>query len=204
MVKSEVKKLPKFSRALPIILIIFGLIGLIMSFVLVYEEMKLAANPAYVPSCNLNPIISCGSVMKSEQSHIFGFSNPIIGLAAFPVLVTSGVVLLSGVKLKRWYWLGLEGGAILGLLMIHWLFFETVYRIHALCPYCIGAWIATITSFWYITLYNLNSDNIKVPGKLKTLANFLSRHHLDILILWFLIIAGLILKHFWYYYGRRL
>jgi uncharacterized membrane protein len=204
MEKVDTKKVPKFAKVIPVILIICGAIGLIMSFAIMYEELKLDANPAYVPSCNLNPVIACGSVMKSGQAHIFGFSNPIIGLAAFPVLITSGVVLLSGAKLKRWYWLGLEGGAIFGVGFIHWLFFETVYRIHALCPYCMGAWIVTITTFWYVTLYNLNSGNIKVRGQLKRLTNFLTKHHLDILILWFLIIAGLILKHFWYYYGQHL
>ncbi|HUD06000.1 MAG TPA: vitamin K epoxide reductase family protein [Candidatus Saccharimonadales bacterium] len=202
MSKSVDKKpLPNFVKILPVLLIICGVIGMIMAFALTYDELKLAANPNYIPSCNLNPIISCGSVMKSSQAHIFGFPNPIIGLAAFPVLLTSGVVMLSGAKLKRWYYVGLEIGAIGGIAMVTWLFFETVYHIHALCPYCMGTWIVTITSFIYITMYNLQTGNIKL-GKSKRLSNFLMRHHLDILVLWFVIIAGLILKHFWYYYGH--
>lgn len=176
---------------------------MLMAFALAFDELKIAANPNYIPSCNLNPIISCGSVMKSMQAHIFGFPNPILGLMTFPILLTTGVVMLSGAKLKRWYYVGLEIGAIGGIAMIHWLFFETVYKIHALCPYCIGTWIVTITSFLYITMYNLQTGNIKL-GKSKRLPNFLMRHHGDILILWFVIIAGLILKHFWYYYGHYL
>lgn len=197
-------KLPTFAKVLPYIFIIAGVIGLAMAFIIMYEKLQLANNPGYIPSCNLNPVISCGSVMKSKQSNAFGFSNPIVGLAAFPVLITTGVVLLSGAKLKRWYYLGLEAGTIFGIGFTHWLFFESVYRIHALCPYCMVVWIMTITTFWYTTLYNIQAGNIRVKGKLKIFTNFLARHHLDILILWLIIIAALILKHFWYYYGHYL
>jgi uncharacterized membrane protein len=195
----------KLARNLPYLLIIVGIIGFICAFAITYDELKMAGNPNYIPSCNLNPIISCGSVMKSAQAHIFGFSNPFIGLAAFPILATIGVAQLAGATFKRWFWLGLEAGTIFGLGFVHWLFFETVYRIHALCPWCIGVWIVTITTFWYVTLYNIEAGNIKLrAGKQTAIANFARQHHLDILILWFLIIAGLILKHFWYYYGHYL
>jgi hypothetical protein len=64
-------------------------------------------------------------------------------------------------------------------------------------------WVVTITAFWYVTLYNHDQKYIRLPkGKLQSAHDWVRRHHLDILILWFLIIAGLILKHFWYYYGR--
>ena len=194
----------KLDRALPYILIIGGIIGLIASFIIMDDKIKLLINPNYHPACSINPIISCGSVMQSKQSNAFGFSNPIIGLAAFPVLIFTGILLLSGVRLKRWHWLGLNVGALLGVIFVHWLFYESVYRIHALCPYCMAVWIVTITTFWYLTLYNLRAGNIKTPAKLKGLVAFAQRHHLDILILWFLVVTGLILHHFWYYFGRNL
>ena len=197
-------KLPTFAKVMPYLLIIVGVIGLAMAFIIMYEKLQLYNNPSYIPSCDLNPVISCGSVMQSKQSNAFGFSNPIVGLAAWPVVITTGVVLLNGARLKRWYWLGLEAGTVFGIGFVHWLFFQSVFRIHALCPYCMVTWIMTITTFWYVTLYNIQSGNIRVKGKLKTFTNFLVRHHLDILILWLLIIAGFILKHFWYYYGHYL
>jgi uncharacterized membrane protein len=190
-------------KALPWILVVGGIIGLICSFIIAFDELKIAQNHNFRPNCDLNPIISCGSVMQSAQAHAFGFPNPFLGLMAFPVLITIGVLLLSGVTItKRWVWLGLQVGTIFGLLFVHWLFFETVYRIHALCPYCIVVWIVTITTYWYVKLYNIEAGHIKVPKRLQPAATFVRTHHLDILILWFLVIAGLILKHFWYYYGR--
>jgi len=190
-------------KALPWLLIIGGVVGLTCSFIIAFDEVKLLQNPHFQPNCDLNPIISCGSVMQSKQAHTFGFPNPFIGLMAFPVLITTGVVLLCGVKLKRWYWLGLEAGTIFGLGFVHWLFFETVYRIHALCPYCMVIWVVTISTFWYVTLYNLQANAIRLPGSWQKIGLFIRRHHLDILVLWLLIITSLILKHFWYYYGRN-
>jgi hypothetical protein len=65
-------------------------------------------------------------------------------------------------------------------------------------------WVVTITSFWYVTLYNIDQKHIKLPaGKLHQAYGWMRRHHLDLLVLWLLVITGLILKHFWYYYGHH-
>lgn len=202
MPEKKTKKLT-LEKFLPWLLIVGGTIGLICSFVITYDKMRLLENPQFQPNCNLNPIISCGSVMQSKQGAAFGFPNPWIGLAAFAVLITVGVALLAGAKFKRWFWLGLEAGTILGLAFVHWLFYQSVYSIQSLCPYCMAVWVVTITTFWYVTLYNIQKGHIPLRGWAATAAAFARRHHLDILVLWLLIIAGLILKHFWYYYGRN-
>jgi uncharacterized membrane protein len=194
----------KFAKVLPYILIVASIIGLVSSAVLTYDHNKIAQNPHYIPSCDFNPVIACGEVISTKQGNVFHIPNPYIGLVVFPMVLTTGVALLAGAKFKRWYWLCLEAGAIFGLGFVHWLFFETVYRIHALCPYCMTTWVGTITTFWYLTLYNIQNRNIVVPKKLKPYTNFLVQHHIDILILWFVVIFALILKHFWYYYGPGL
>lgn len=185
-------------KALPWLLIICGCIGLIAAFIITIEKIHLLQDPSFSPSCDLNPIISCGSVMASDQSSAFGFPNPLIGLVAFPIVIMTGVLMRAGITFKRWYMLGLQAGTIFGLLFVHWLFFQSTYRINALCPYCIAVWIVTITTFWYVLLYNLQKGYIKVSKKMD---DFLKKHHLDILLVWFLVIAFLILKHFWYYFG---
>jgi uncharacterized membrane protein len=194
----------KLERVLPWLLIICGTIGLIAAFIIMVEKIELLKDPHFVPSCNLNPVISCGSVMESKQSNAFGFPNPLIGLMAFPVVITTGVIMLMGVKPKRWYMLGLQAGTLFGLGFVHWLFFESAYRIGALCPYCMAVWVITITIFWYVLMYNLRRGYIKLPAAWQGVNSFLQKHHLDILVLWFLVIAALILKRFWYYYGPAL
>lgn len=191
-------------KVLPWLLIIFGSLGLAASAAITIEKISLLQHPSEHLICDINPVISCGSVMSSPQADLFGFTNSLIGLAAFPVLITTGVILLSGVKLRRWYWLGLQLGAAGGLVFVHWLFYQTVYRIGTLCPYCMVVWVSVITIFWYSLLYNLGEATLKPPRRLIGWTDWLRKHHFDILIIWLLILFGLILKHFWYYYGSRL
>ena len=192
-------------RILPYVLLVGGIIGYICAFVIMFEKIRILNNPHYIPSCNLNPIISCGSVMQSKQANVFGFANPFIGLGAFPAVAVVGAAMLAGARFKRWFWLTLEAGLVLGLAFAYWLLFESVYSIHALCPYCLGVDVVTITMFWYVTLYVIDQKHIKLPaGHIKKAYAWVRRHHLDILVLWFLIIIAIILKHFWYYYGHHL
>ncbi len=179
---NKAKKLPTFAKALPWILIIAGIVGTICAAALVYDHNKIAANPSYIPSCNLNPIIACGDVIKSKQAQAFAVPNPYIGLVAFPMVLTTGAAMLAGAKFKRWFWLIFEIGPIFGVGFVMWLFYETVYRIHALCPYCMGVWLVTIPTFWYVTLYNIQAGNIKVQGRGKKFTDFLARHHADIVV----------------------
>ncbi len=190
------------ARNLPYILIVCGLIMLIASLALSIDNDKILANPSYVPSCNLNPVVSCGSVLQAKQGKTFGFPNPFIGLVASGVVITTGVSMLAGAKFKKWYYQGLEIGSLLGIAYISWLFYQSLYRLHDLCPYCLSVWVATITTFWYVSLYNIDQENIKLPKKLIKPYTWVRKHHLDLLILIFLIIAGVILNHFWYYYGK--
>jgi uncharacterized membrane protein len=199
------KKSITLEKAMPWMLIIGGIIGDICSFIISVDKIKLLENPAFKPSCDLNPIVSCGSVMSSHQGSVFGFPNPWLGLAAFSVLVTMGVGILAGAKYKRWFWQGLEAGITLGLVFAFWLLFESVYRIHALCPYCLTVDVVVITLFWYNTLYCIEKNYIVLKDRyLIEAAQFARKHHLDILVLIFLILIGIILKHFWYYYGHYL
>ncbi|HVS58226.1 MAG TPA: vitamin K epoxide reductase family protein [Candidatus Saccharimonadales bacterium] len=191
-------------KAFPYILIIGGIIGLICSFTLTYDTQQIALNPSYQPSCNLNPIISCGNIAKSAQGTIIGnIPNPWWGMMAFPVVITLGVVLLAGGTFKRWFWLAVQGGATLGVIAVHWFFYQSVYTLNELCPFCLGVWAVTIPLFWYTTLYNFDQGILKLPkDSWQKVAGFARQHHIDLLVLWILIIAALILKHFWYYYGH--
>ncbi len=148
-------------KALPWILIIGGLLAYIASFILALDKVKILENPHYVPSCNLNPVLSCGTVMLSHQANVFGFPNPFIGLGVFPVIMVVGGAMLAGAKFKRWFWLGLEAGLVLGIGFAYWLLFESIYRIHALCPYCLVVDVMLITISWYVTLYVIDNKYIE-------------------------------------------
>ncbi|WP_308442197.1 vitamin K epoxide reductase family protein [Planotetraspora kaengkrachanensis] len=185
-------------KALPFILAVGGGVGAVMSFVLMGERLRLAADPDYVPSCSINPVLSCGSVMKTEQASLFGFPNPLIGIAAFSLVATVGMALLAGARFRAWFWYGLQSGVLAGVVLVHWLIFQSLYRIGALCPYCMVVWVVTITVFWYATLANLETG--RIPGGSSRIARMAGRYHTIVLTVWLLAVAGLILQRFWSYW----
>lgn len=193
--------MPKtLEQAIGYILTIGGSIGFLAAFTLTIEKIQMLKDPAFVPSCNLSPLLSCGSVMITDQASVFGFANSLIGITGFAVVVTIGMGLLAGAKYKRWFWLGLQAGTIFGIAFVHWLMYQSIFVIGKLCPYCMVVWSIMLPIFFYTTLYNLRVSNIKVAGKLKQFSGFVQRHHGDILILWYLLIIGTILVRFWDYW----
>lgn len=189
------------ARALPWILLIGGIIAMAASIALSVEVYQRLKNPSYVPICNLNPILSCTSVADSHQSEAFGFPNYYLGIGGYAAIATVGAVLLTGAKLSKRFWRMLLGGLVFSAAFLHWLIFETLYRIGSLCIFCMVVWAVSIPLFWYTLIYNIQIGNIKVPKKLRRPVDFMARHHGDFLLLWFVIIIGLILKRFWYYWS---
>lgn len=198
------KKNYTLKQILPWILVIGGTIGLICAFVLTMEKLALYQNPSYQPSCNLNPVLSCGSIIKTPQASAFGFPNPFIGLASYAVLITVGMALFAGAQFKRWFWQGLQIGTIFGILFVHWLIFESLYDIGALCLYCMVVWSITWPIFWYTTLYNLREKHIVLPKSFDKAVAFAQKHHADILIAWYVIVFLMITQNFWYYWKTLL
>ncbi|MCX5208928.1 vitamin K epoxide reductase family protein [Kitasatospora sp. NBC_00240] len=188
------------SRAFAWLLVVTGALGLTASVVLTIDKIRLLQDPSYVPNCNINPIISCGSVMGSDQAEAFGFPNSLIGLIGFSVVVAIGVGLLAGARYRRWFWLGLQAGTVFGVGFVTWLMIQTLYRIGALCPYCMLVWAAMIPLFWYTTLHSLRSGVIPVSARLRPAVREALRYHWVVPALWYAVIALLILSRFWYYW----
>ncbi len=199
MVRARLKKLSSYSK-FALVLVLASSIGLAASFILTLEKFSLLKNPVAVLSCDLNPIVSCGSVIQSKQAEAFGFANPLIGLIGFAVIITIGMGILAGAKYKRWFWLGLESGAVLGVLFSHWLVYQSIFVIQALCPFCIVVWAVVIALLVLVTRFNLQEGNIKPLKVLKGLSQLLVRYPWIVIVSWYLIIALLILNQFWYYW----
>ncbi|MFJ5229131.1 vitamin K epoxide reductase family protein [Kitasatospora sp. NPDC088391] len=184
------------------LLLITGLLGLAASAVLTLDKIKLLKDPSYSPSCNINPIISCGSIMRTAQAEAFGFPNPLIGLAAFAALTAVGAGLLAGASYRRWFWLSLQAGTLLGLGFVAWLIDQALYEIGALCPYCMVVWAVVLTAFWSTTVHNLRTGALPAPAPLRRLAAL--PHQWLVPTAAYLVIALLILNRFWYYWSTLL
>lgn len=179
------------------VMTVTGTVGGLAAFVLMVEKVQLLRDPTYVPTCSINPVLSCGSVMASDQAEAFGFPNPLLGLALFPVLATFGVLVLAGAAAPRWVWLATQGGVTFGVAFVHWLIFQSLFRIGALCPYCMVVWVVTITAFWYVTLSNMERGAVVVPAWAAGAVAALRRVHTFGLAVWFVVLAAVIVVTFW-------
>lgn len=181
--------------------LIAGVLGLAASLALTIEKVELLINPAYVPSCSINPVLSCGSVMVTPQASAFGFPNSLIGIVAFTVVLITGVLALAKVPLPRWYWAGLAAGTLLGTVFVHWLIVQSLYHIGALCPYCMVVWAVTIP------LLVVTSSIAMAPAagsERNPVASFLHQWRWSLVALWFTAVILMILVRFWNYWSTLL
>ena len=128
------------SKAFGIAMFVLATIGLGFSTLIMYDKIQLMLDASFSPACTLNEVISCTDVMQSDQASAFGFPNPFLGMIGFPVVMTLGVLIASGVTLPRWIWYSTAAGLGLGVLFVHYLAYAAIYEIVALCPYCMVVW----------------------------------------------------------------
>lgn len=183
------------------VLTVGGAVGLLAATILTVEKINLLADPGYVPTCSINPILSCGSVMSTAQAEVFGIPNPLLGIAGFAAVTTMGAALLAGAQLPRWWWLALQGGVILGVAFVHWLIYQSLYNIGALCPYCMVVWAVTIPIFLYTTLRTLRDSATTLPRTVRAGAERVARYHSLVLVVWYAVIVAAILHRFWDYWS---
>jgi uncharacterized membrane protein len=132
-------------------MLVSSTLSLIASLVLSYDAVKLAGTPSSKLSCDINAIVSCGKVAKSWQSSLLGFPNSFIGLMLEPVVMTVAIAGLSLVVFPRKFMRVAHVGYGLGLLFALWLLSQSLFVIHALCPWCLLVTISTVTVFSTIT-----------------------------------------------------
>ena len=148
------------------ILVVGGIIGIFASIELIIQKIAVLSDPDFVPNCDINPILSCGSVISTEQASLFGFPNPVLGVIGFTIVIMFGALLFTGVELPRLMWLGLNFGALAGMVFVIWLVSQSLYAIGALCPWCMVVWAVTIPIFWQVTTDNLASNKLSLGKSL--------------------------------------
>ncbi len=151
------------------LLLATGVIGWLASGALVLEKLEVLKDPSHTTVCDVNPWISCGQVMQTWQSSVFGFPNMFIGIVAFAIIITTAMGILSGAKFSRGYWLGLQTGVTLGFAFVVWLWSQALYVINVLCPFCMIVWAVMIPMFVWVTIRNVVHGVIPAPQKLARL-----------------------------------
>ncbi|MER7764875.1 vitamin K epoxide reductase family protein [Streptomyces sp. NPDC097619] len=156
------------SKGFAWLLVATGAAGLLAAWVITLDKFLLLEDPNFKPACSFNPVVSCGSVMKSDQAAVFGFPNPMLGLVTYAVVVCVGVGLLSGARHRAWFWQGLTAGQLFGVGFCTWLMQQSLYEINALCLWCCLAWTATLLMFWATLARNVRTGDLPAPRWLRT------------------------------------
>jgi uncharacterized membrane protein len=164
--ETEVTNQTRSYRQTAWILVVCGLIGLVAAIELIIQKISVLSDPDFVPNCDINPVLSCGSVINTEQASLFGFPNPVLGVIGFTVVIMFGALLFTGLELPRSMWLGLNIGALAGMAFVVWLVIQSLYVIGALCPWCMVVWAITIPIFWQVTTDNLASKRLNLGKSL--------------------------------------
>ena len=164
--ETEVTNQTRSYRQTAWILVVCGLIGLVAAIELIIQKISVLSDPDFVPNCDINPVLSCGSVINTEQASLFGFPNPVLGVIGFTVVIMFGALLFTGLELPRSIWLGLNIGALAGMAFVVWLVIQSLYVIGALCPWCMVVWAITIPIFWQVTTDNLASGRLSLGKSL--------------------------------------
>lgn len=180
---------------------LLAFIGLAAALALSVDKVKLLQDPSFEPSCNFNPVLSCGSVMSTDQASLLGFPNPFLGLVGFSIMLTLGTLLAAGVRLPNPIMLGAAAGSILGLAFVHWLIFQSLYTIGALCPWCMVVWAVTVPlALWFCLKA---ADQAGSPG-VRRVARTLWEWRFTLVALWYVAVVVLAVIEFWDYWSSLL
>lgn len=184
----------------------FGLIAMTWQAT---ERIHMLKDRGTLLSCNLNPVVDCGSVLSNPLAALFGFPNAFLGIVFFAILMTSGLLLLAGGEFVKWFKHFVFGVSVALIGFSIWFFSVSLYVINKICLFCAVGWIVSIPIFWYGLIYYLqsfdNKNTIKKSKKISKRQKFLEiayKHHIDIVFAIYLLMLVMFLTNFKdYYFG---
>ena len=158
---------PKRSLGLGLFFVVAGLIGFAAAFALTLDKFEILKNPKAALNCNFSLLVQCGANLNSPQGAVFGFPNPLLGIAGFTAVTVVGAAILSGSVFGRWFWITLNAGILGALIFVIWLISQSIFVLGTLCPWCMVVWAVTIPLFLTVTLANIRSGVLPFPERFR-------------------------------------
>ncbi|HLR56607.1 MAG TPA: vitamin K epoxide reductase family protein [Beutenbergiaceae bacterium] len=165
-----------------------SVLGLWASAALAVDYIRRLADEEYVASCDINPMIGCGLFLDSPAASTFAIPNVIVGVAAFPVMATLAVLLLTGARFPVWVWRGMTVGTLFGVGFVTYLQYQAMFVLHGLCPWCLVIWVVMIPLFVHTTTRAGEAGALGKGSRQGWVKN-----RWIITVLWYLIIIGAIM-----------
>lgn len=163
-------------------MLVGSIASLVASLVLSIDAIRLAEDPGASLGCDINAVISCGTVATSWQASLLGFPNAYLGLMFEPAVITLAVAALSGVRFPRHIMLTAQIVYTIALGLAYWLFHQAMFEIGALCPWCLLVTVATTLVWFEMTRINVLQDNLFLPARLQSALASAVRSGMDVVV----------------------
>lgn len=179
-------------------MLVFASTALIAAFVLSVEEISVIKNPDAILSCSFNVVLDCSKVMQTWQASVFGFPNMFTGLMAYPVIMVIAILGLVGTKLPKLFLKLANVGFLFGTVFAYWLFFNSVYVIQVLCPWCLVVTTSMTLIFATMTHYTLRQNTFGFNNKVnKKVQTFIKGGYLKLIVAsWLVLMVALVIVKF--------
>lgn len=165
-----------------IVLLFASILALLASFELSIDKLRLLEDPEAGLSCSINAVLNCASVMKTPQASLFGFPNSFLGLMSYPIFLFVAVALLTGVRFNKTVLRLLFAGSLSAALFALWLYFDSVYVIQILCPWCLLTTTTTLIIFAVLTRLMILENGFGLAKKTQQKIQELVKNQYDVVV----------------------
>ncbi|MFP7760705.1 vitamin K epoxide reductase family protein [Marisediminicola sp. LYQ134] len=153
---------------LAVFLVIAGAGGFVAAFALTVERIASLADPRAVLACDFSLLVQCGANLESPQGAVFGFPNPLLGIAGFTAVIAVGVGVLAGGRFARWFWALFTVGVTLAFAFVLWLIGQSIFVLGTLCPWCMVVWAVTIPLFYAVLAHSVRAGIVPAPTRVRS------------------------------------
>lgn len=171
-----------------IFLLLSGVIGLVASFILTLDKIRLLEQPSFVPACSLNPVITCSAAMSSVQATTFGIPNSMIGIVMFTALIASSGLILIGTTYSKRTLAIMYFVAAGGFIFTNYLILQSVLVLHVICPWCFTVWITSPLILYSVYRLYRNTSVVRSAHISARLLPFFDKYAKTLLFGWYVLL----------------
>ncbi len=113
---------------------ILSVIGIILALYLLFEQVT---QSPFRP-CNINSLINCNAAISGPVAKTFGIPTPLYGLIGYTV------IFFAALTDRKRLLLAMSSFGLLFCLSISYI---ELFKLHVICPVCIGCQIIMISVF---------------------------------------------------------
>jgi uncharacterized membrane protein len=148
----------------PYVSIVIGsLVGGIAAFLQTIERIQWAEHPTRALICDINNAFSCSNVFGVWQSSVFGFSNALLCLTFFAVMLGFSIAVYRSKETTRLPRLIAQFFSLFFLCFGAWYITQLMFVVGSMCIYCAFCYAGVIAINW--GWLRANVDELPLPRR---------------------------------------